>query len=394
MASKPVLTRRGFVGAIGSTGIGLLPANVTGATKPQQTTSSWPQFQYGAGNTGFNPQTAGPKNSVETDWRFQSGGNTHSSPVIKDNFIFFTSSDSYIYCLDRTAGIRIWRKETNDIPTVPVIVNNLVFSQVSGLALARGAEQFTIVGQSPVTSPTANPNTIVYGAGYSDTSALYATQTDSGEETWFTSDLLLYTVPALANKTVYVGADETLHAIAIGDGSERWSYSIGAEMSSPTVDGETVYVGTADNRLYALDAMNGRFKWVQKTNGSVWSSPAVANNSIFFGSNDTKFYCLNAENGNKRWEFKTGAAVTCSPAIADGVVYFKSQDGNVYALNISDGAKQWQFRIAAKEDSKTHYSNLDYPGKIGLVDVSPAIVDGSIYVVSPTGTLYALSESQ
>src|SRR5436309_13994493 len=41
------------------------------------------------------------------------------------------------------------------------------------------------------------------------------------------------------------------------------------------------------------------------------------------------------------WRFKTGGVVNSSPAVADGRVYIGSADKSVYALRLKDGVKLW-----------------------------------------------------
>ncbi|MWV39628.1 PQQ-binding-like beta-propeller repeat protein [Natrialba sp. INN-245] len=72
-----------------------------------------------------------------------------------------------------------------------------------------------------------------------------------------------------------------------------------------------------------------------------------------------------------RWMFETGRG-SSSPAVVDGTVYIGSVDGNVYALDETDGSEQWRF------------------GTDGSVNSSPAVANGTVYVGSDDGTIYAL----
>jgi outer membrane protein assembly factor BamB len=72
------------------------------------------------------------------------------------------------------------------------------------------------------------------------------------------------------------------------------------------------------------------------------------------------------------WEFKTGGAVIGSPVVANGTVYVGSGDGAVYALSQTDGRLLWHAKTG------------------GEVNATPAIVADSVYVVSGDGALHAL----
>ena len=81
----------------------------------------------------------------------------------------------------------------------------------------------------------------------------------------------------------------------------------------------------------------GNIKWKFETGASIHSSPAVAYDTVYFGSADGKLYAVDAATGTERWEFKTGSWVESSPAVVNGVVYFGSNDGNFYALDAHNG---------------------------------------------------------
>jgi outer membrane protein assembly factor BamB len=53
-----------------------------------------------------------------------------------------------------------------------------------------------------------------------------------------------------------------------------------------------------------------------------------------------KVYALDAATGTEQWRFQTGGHVHSSPVVVDGTVYVGSWDGNVYAL--TGGNQQWR----------------------------------------------------
>ncbi|TDC68245.1 PQQ-binding-like beta-propeller repeat protein, partial [Streptomyces hainanensis] len=72
-----------------------------------------------------------------------------------------------------------------------------------------------------------------------------------------------------------------------------------------------------------------------------------------------------------RWRFRTGAMIESSPAVADGVVYVGSGDGGLYAVDAASGTEVWRF---ATDD---------------VVTTSPAVAGGVAYVSGST-RLYAV----
>ena len=76
-----------------------------------------------------------------------------------------------------------------------------------------------------------------------------------------------------------------------------------------------------------------------------------------------------------RWRYTTGFLVDSSPAVADGKVYIGSGDGKVYCLNADTGGKIWDCIISYGE----YYS-------------SPAVADGKVYIGgSSDGKVYCLN---
>jgi eukaryotic-like serine/threonine-protein kinase len=72
------------------------------------------------------------------------------------------------------------------------------------------------------------------------------------------------------------------------------------------------------------------------------------------------------------WHFATGARIVSSPVVADGTVYVGSDDGHVYALDAASGQLRWAWRTE------------------GPVPSTPAVSDGRVHVLSYDGRLHTL----
>jgi outer membrane protein assembly factor BamB len=83
--------------------------------------------------------------------------------------------------------------------------------------------------------------------------------------------------------------------------------------------------------------------------------------------------------GTPKWVFATGAPITAVPAIgSDGTVYVASTDGELYALNPGDGTQKWSFSTTGNSP----------------INSSPAIgSDGTLYFGDDSGLVYAVSSS-
>lgn len=73
------------------------------------------------------------------------------------------------------------------------------------------------------------------------------------------------------------------------------------------------------------------------------------------------------------WKFEADDALKTQPIVADGTVYVPSMDGKVYAVAASTGSERWSI------------------GTNGSLDATPAITNGILYVPTNQGTVLALS---
>jgi hypothetical protein len=117
-----------------------------------------------------------------------------------------------------------------------------------------------------------------------------------------------------------------------------------------------VFVGSDDEYLYAINVTDGSLIWRYKTNGTIRSSPAVAEAQgrvlILVGSEDGRVYTL-SKNGGLYWSYQTGGAVDSSPAIVNGTVFVGSNDGNVYAFRDLLGYTVHDIAVIRIEPCKT-----------------------------------------
>ena len=174
-------------------------------------------------------------------------------------------------------------------------------------------------------------------------------------------------------------------------GSQQWNYQTGGAVnSSPAVYFSTIFIGSADGRVYSLNA-TGSVKWVRATGYPVYSSPAIANRGgnigIYIGSGE--LYCgsgalfiLDATDGSIISEFET-ASIHTSPSVADIdsdhklEIVFYDWAGNFWCLEdtTSQAAAQgldWPMfrRNANRTGSMTILGDFDYDGDVDLDDIA------------------------
>src|SRR5678810_30790 len=142
----------------------------------------------------------------------------------------------------------------------------------------------------------------------------------------------------------------------------------------PSVDEKYVYFGSADGRLYCLDAKDGSLVWSYKTEDSLKATPTIAGDRLIASGLDHYIYCIDARTGTLIWKYKTGFEVDCSAAVIDNRVYFGGEDGYFYSLNLGDGKTVWKARIGADSDS------------------TPAVYEGKVYTAAENGVVYCFRQ--
>jgi eukaryotic-like serine/threonine-protein kinase len=134
-------------------------------------------------------------------------------------------------------------------------------------------------------------------------------------------------------------------------------------------------------------------EWVYQTSGAIWGSPAINNGTVFIGSDDGNLYAFGAQAGKLIWKFASQGIVRSQPAIANGLVYFSSDDGFLYALHSQDGSQAWSTNIGNFLDRtvREDLGNSPSPTGYDYLQSSPIVTEGTVYVGSLDGNLYALS---
>lgn len=187
----------------------------------------------------------------------------------------------------------------------------------------------------------------------------------------------IHSSPAVGHDgTIFIGSSDNIFYAIDKNGNEKWRITSGWPVfSDPVVDQEEnvyicLYGVSGDNQtgLYSLNS-KGHRRWLF-SKASLYDSVAIGKNGTIYVS-ATTLYALNPNTGKEIWSLITGPIST--PVIGlDGTIYVVSWKGIIYAIN-PDGSKKWSIK------------------KEGLYRQQPAVgLDGRLYLGSPTGDLYAV----
>jgi len=198
---------------------------------------------------------------------------------------------------------------------------------------------------------------------------------------------------------VYIGsADHRLYALDAESGTEIWRFEAdGAIMSTPVVHEGTVYIGACDRKFYAIDAAteDERLEAAARPAGEAaperdashvfdgagnwfWTKALVHNGEVWVGCLDHRVYVLDATSLEKIRDYETEGMVYAPPVLVEGRIIVGSQDGNVYSIDPEDKGVEAEI-----------LNSFDAPI---LAPLYPDSVNGIVYVHAQNGehTLYAV----
>ncbi|WP_424018085.1 PQQ-binding-like beta-propeller repeat protein [Halorientalis pallida] len=218
---------------------------------------------------------------------------------------------------------------------------------------------------------------------------VYALSAVDGTEQWRREfDRWAQTTPAVADGRVFVttngNGDGYVYAFDAENGDRLWRYEAESEIvCAPTVADGRLYLGLIDDAVVALDPATGDVAWQTGVDGRVWGSPAVANGYLYVGTDPSRgpdepitspatVYALDTDDGTIQWAHEAGdVRITASPALAEGTVFVVADDGVLRALSVVDGTVEWTHTVGSEGNE------------------TPVVHDGTVYANSQ-GSLVAL----
>jgi serine/threonine-protein kinase len=156
-----------------------------------------------------------------------------------------------------------------------------------------------------------------------------------------------------------------------------WSFDgDGAMLTKPVAVDGVVVVGSADRRVYGLDAKTGKTLWTATTGYAFTADPVIADGVVVIGDQGGNIDGFDLKTGKSVWNFGASGAIDDAAVIAGKIAYVVSEDHNVYALNITNGQAAWQ------------YTMDDY------AEQPPILVGGLIVVDNRAGQLIGLDAAK
>jgi outer membrane protein assembly factor BamB len=153
------------------------------------------------------------------------------------------------------------------------------------------------------------------------------------------------------------------------------------EFAAASSDGRRVFVGSTARVFYAFDARDGSILWHKDTDGAVTGRPRylAESNTVLVGTDGGALYALDASTGRQRWKYQISGPIDTEPTYSDGVVYFSSGENRIYAIDAEKGTWKWQY----DRESPESFTIRGY--------AAPLVLGGRVYAGFSDGYLACLN---
>jgi outer membrane protein assembly factor BamB len=267
------------------------------------------------------------------------------SPTFADGRLYFgegyhTDRDSKMYCLDATAGTKLW--------------------------------EFTTTSHTEST-PAVTEGLVVFGAG---DDGVYCLDAKTGSKRWqypaggglhVDSNVVIHAGRVYGGSgTSQKSKENRVFCLDLATGNKVWDEKTDYSCwGSPAVVGKHVLFPTGNGTfsedrqpvaglLLCRDAATGQAVWERALPNSLVGKPAADRYQVYVGCRDGNCYALDRHTGEIVWGKPLQAPVLASPAVAvrpkSGVgelVYAIGSTGRVEALSPTDGSLAWAVNLTS-----------------------------------------------
>jgi len=408
-----------------------------GEVKISGAVDDWPIFGKNPENTRsyYGIDVKGGNNN--TYWHTEINtdvGGWFNSPIVSNGLVYIPSKDYKIYAFNLTAD----SSNVNDKNQYSVDVSVNKYLVESSVAVGSGN---VIVATSELNSPgnkvyalnSSNLNNQIWEFSLNEGSTVCysAAPTIADNKVFITSwsgkfysnqrILNFYNkFNAILNNSF--GLNNKLIVLDLDTGQKLWDVNLpGGGLSTPAIDNGLVFVGCDSimgSTLFAFNENTGEKVWSAAVGTIGRASPVIADGAngkilivlsrdqSFFSINGTdKVVALNAETGKILWNKTIGnesiikrsarlklfgfenliatSQPVATPATYEGTVYVLSLNGTLYALDVNTGEEKWLF-------NKFKGSG----GFFSYFSCSPVVVGNIVYVATQQGKIYALDSTK
>jgi len=263
-----------------------------------------------------------------------------SNPLILKNILIFAFSDgysNYITGYDFISGKFKWKKTTEKIMSSPIAKDESVFfsttkGNVYEIDCKDGKYIRKYVNDSPfLTSPSICSEMMIIGDIHGK---LLAFDITNGELKWsYKTGDGIYTDVSIFNGKIFFGSDDRNFYCLDTNGNLVWEKFLDTKfLSSSTFYNDNVICAGVNGKVYSLNISTGEVTWEYETRGAITASPVLNKDKLFIGSYDMYFYCIDANRGKVLWKYNLDERIRTSAIIWKNYIIVANDDKSIYCF--------------------------------------------------------------
>lgn len=156
--------------------------------------------------------------------------------------------------------------------------------------------------------------------------------------------------PAVVGASVYAAAQDGTIA-RYDNGGQVWRISAGQPISGGVgSDGRLVAVATAKGEVLAFDS-SGKPKWAARVTSEVLAAPQFAEDLVLVRSGDNRVFALDAADGKRKWVYQRSTPAlslrsNVGVTVAGKAALAGFPGGKLVAIALNNGAAIWEATVA------------------------------------------------
>ena len=353
--------------------------------------NNWTIFRGNAALSGFTDRAL-PENPT-LKWCFKNDVRTVSSPIVYDGVAFTCDRKGVIRGIDEL-GEQCFEYDLQTPVEASFIIHDSVlyvgridgFLSAISLRTNKTLWQYETEGQISA-SPNViekNGNTRILVGSYDDNMYTFDAQNGHRINKVETGYYINGATALWKDYMVFGGCDSWFRVINTQTGEATDSMELKAYVpASPAILGDYAYVSDYEGNIYEVHLENGKIKdhrmllTVNKEEGDAGSVsiPAVSHDAVYVFTNERYVVCINKADGSVRWrKMLKGITGESSPLVCRDKLLVCTKDGHVSILNTKTGEELWHYEVGEQ------------------IIASPAVLEGSFYILTSRGKLFYFSE--
>ena len=211
----------------------------------------------------------------------------------------------------------------------------------------------------------------------------------------------LIAAPVSAHKAVFtIDADGIVSAFRLDDGRKIWKrrlkplikddISTSLKGAGLAVFDKKVYATTGFGTVFALDMVTGKKLWRYDTELPIRIAPTAERGVVFVQTIDNKLIALNGVDGTVLWDYKTPSEETtlvggASPAYSpqQDTIVAAFSNGELRAFKASTGSPLWSDILVSRKRTNS-------PANINAIKANPVIDGATVYAIGNNNILVAI----